>query len=282
MRMRAARLIQQRATLLAERPLYTVAFPQMLTHALLTLPPLAAAGLLAVLIVGGSAKGALGIGLPLVSVPLTAQFLDLPVVIGLLSVPMIATNISQALESGGTLPALNRLWPMLATIAVGTWAGVHLLLGVDRQLLNAVVGTILVTLAGWMLFQPRIALGPSAERWVGPLIGLLAGIFGGMAGMFGPPLIAYLVGLGLHPDLFVKYISILFLAATGTLVLALGSMGSLSPADLAVSAAAMIPIQLGVAIGRWLRGRCPASVFRGLVLGVLVLGGLDMVRRAVF
>jgi uncharacterized membrane protein YfcA len=254
----------------------------MLTDAILALSPPAVAGLVAVLIVGGSAKGALGIGLPLVSVPLTAQFLDLPVVIGLLSVPMIATNIGQALESGGTLPALRRLWPMLAAIAVGTWAGVHLLLEIDRQALNAVVGSIMVVLAGWLLFQPRIALGPSAERWGGPLVGLLAGIFGGMAGMFGPPLIAYLVGLGLHPGLFVKYISILFLAATGTLILALGSMGSLSPADLAVSGAAMIPIQLGIVVGRWLRQRCPASVFRGLVLGVLAVGGLDMLRRGLF
>jgi uncharacterized protein len=255
--------------------------PPMLSQAILALSPPAIAGLVAVLIAGGSAKGALGIGLPLVSVPLTAQFLDLPVVIGLLSVPMIATNIGQAMESRGTLPALARLWPMLATIMLGTWAWVYLLLGIDRHLLNAVVGPILVLLAGWLLFQPRITLGRSAERWAGPLVGFLAGVCGGMAGMFGPPLIAYLVGLGLHPDLFVKYISILFLAATGTLVLALGGMGSLSPADLAVSAAALIPIQLGVIIGRWLRRRCPAPVFRGLVLLVLALGGLDILRRAV-
>ena len=61
----------------------------MLTHAILALSPLAVAGLAVAFIVGG----ALGVGLPLVAVPLTAQFLDLPVVIGLLSVPMLATNI---------------------------------------------------------------------------------------------------------------------------------------------------------------------------------------------
>src|SRR5712691_1396319 len=130
----------------------------MLIDAILALSPLAVAGLVAAFIICGTAKGALGIGLPLVSVPLTAQFLDLPVVIGLLSVPMLATNIGQALESGGTLPALYRLWPMLAAIALGTWAGVHLLLGTDRQLLNAVVGAVLVLLAGWLLYQPRVTL----------------------------------------------------------------------------------------------------------------------------
>jgi uncharacterized membrane protein YfcA len=254
----------------------------MLIHAILALSPLAVAGLVAAFILGGTAKGALGIGLPLVAVPLTVQFLDLPVVIGLLSVPMLATNIGQVLESGGTLPALYRLWPMLVAIVAGTWGGVHLLLGTDRHLLNAVVGTVLVLLAGWLLCQPRITLSRSAERWAGPLVGLFAGMLGALAGMFGPPLIAYLVGLGLHPDAFVKYISILFLAATGTLILALGGMGALSITDFAVSAAAMIPIQLGVVIGRWLRGRCPPALFRGLVLLILALGGLDMLHRAAF
>ncbi len=252
----------------------------MVVDALLNLSALAFAGLIAVCILGGSAKGALGIGIPLVAVPLTAQFMELPAVIALLAVPIFATNIGQAMEGGGTLAALRRLWPMLLAIAVGTAAGIHVLISIDRNLLNAVVGTVLVLLAVWLLCQPRISLSRSAERWAGPPIGLSAGILGGISGMFGPPLIAYLIGLGLGPDAFVKHISILFVAASATLLVALGGAGSLSWADLAVSAVALIPIQLGVVIGRWLRGRCPPDVFRALVLCALAFGGLDMLRRA--
>ncbi len=254
----------------------------MLLQAILHLSPLAALALIAVLILGGSTKGALGIGLPLVSVPLSAQFLDLPAVIGLLTVPIIATNIGQAMETGGTGEALRRLWPMLLAIVCGTLGGVHLLLSIDRALLNAIVGTILLVLAGWLLCQPRLVLSRSVEGWAGPLVGLAAGVLGGLSGMFGPPVIAYLVGLGLRPELFVKYIAILFLAASGTLLLALGGSGTLSAADVAVSAAAMLPIQLGVVIGRWLRGRFPPALFRALVLCILAVGGLGMLRRAAF
>src|SRR5438128_12435604 len=111
----------------------------MLLTAVLNLPILAAAGLFTVLVVGGSAKGALGIGLPLISVPLTAQFLDLPVLIGLLTVPMIATNIGQAFEGGGTMPVVRRLWPMMTALVLGTFAGAHMLISFDRHLLYGIV-----------------------------------------------------------------------------------------------------------------------------------------------
>ena len=48
----------------------------MLTHQVLALPIVALAGLMAVFVFGGIVKGVTGVGLPLVLVPLTAQFLD--------------------------------------------------------------------------------------------------------------------------------------------------------------------------------------------------------------
>jgi len=52
--------------------------------------------------------------------------------------------------------------------------------------------------------------------------------------------------------------------------------------DMIVSAAAIIPIQAGMPFGRWLRRRTHPRWFRIAVLVVLALGGLDMLRRALF
>lgn len=254
----------------------------MLTEAILHLHPLALGALAAILIAGGASKGALGIGLPLLAVPLAAQMLDLPAVIALLAVPVLMANVVQALEGGGIAPALRRLWPVVGAIVLGTWAGVHLLISIERRPLDATVGTALVLTAALLLAQPQVRLGHQAERWAGPFVGLFAGLLGGMSGMFGPPLIVFLVGLGLSADAFVKHISILFLASSATLLLTLGGTGTMSPVDFVVSCAAMLPIQIGILIGRWLRGRCPPSLFRVLVLCVLLLGGLNMLRRALF
>jgi uncharacterized membrane protein YfcA len=62
----------------------------------------------------------------------------------------------------------------------------------------------------------------------------------------------------------------------------LSGSGAMSGGDLLMSAAALIPIQLGMPLGRWLRGRIKPNLFRLLVLVVLAASGLDMLRKALF
>ncbi len=252
----------------------------MLTDALMSLPVAACAGLVAIFVLGGMVKGALGIGLPLVLIPLATQFLELPAAVALLTLPMVATNISQAAEGGHTGAAIRNLWPILVMLVLGTLVGVHLLISIDRRVLNGIVGISFVLLAAMLLSMPRLRIDRRIDPWAGPLVGLCAGLLGGMSAIFGPPMIAYMVGRGSDPDIFVKHMAILALTASLTLLAALGGSGSLAPADLLVSAAAMIPIQLGMPLGRWLRRRIAPAVFRVGVLVVLFLGGLDMLRRA--
>lgn len=252
----------------------------MLTKAILSLPLFVKVGLFAALVAGGVVKGVIGIGLPLLLVPLTAQFLDLPVAVALLSVPMVATNLGQAMEGGRTLPAVWRLAPILGALVLGTLVGVHLLISVAKRTLEIGVGASFVLLSVTLLCLPRIRVKRGAEPWAGPLVGLIAGVLGGVTAMFGPPLIAYQIGLGIDPNTFVKHMAILALTGTATLLLALGGSGSLSGTDLLVSAAAIVPIQVGMPIGRWLRGRVPPVLFRAAVLCALAGAGLDMLHRA--
>ena len=64
--------------------------------------------LAAIFVLGGIVKGVVGIGLPLVLIPLLTPVLDMPVAVALLTVPMIATNIGQAAEGGHTVAAARR------------------------------------------------------------------------------------------------------------------------------------------------------------------------------
>ena len=254
----------------------------MVTAAVLGLPTAAIVALFAVFVLGGVVKGVTGVGLPLVLVPLTAQFVPIPVAVALLTVPMVATNIAQAAEGGHTLSTIRQLLPILVCVVIGLLIGVHLLLSIDRRLLSLILGISFLALAALLLLMRRVRIGQEAARWAGPLVGFAAGVLGGMSAMFGPPLIAYLVGRGTDPESFVKQMAILAFTASLTMLLALGGSGSMSGMDMLVSAVAIIPIQAGMPLGRWLRRRAKPEWFRIAVLSVLALGGLDMLRRALF
>jgi uncharacterized membrane protein YfcA len=254
----------------------------MVTAAVLGLPTLALAALVAVFVLGGVVKGVTGVGLPLVLIPLTAQFLPLPVAVALLTVPMVATNVTQAMEGGHTRTAIRGMWPILIFVIVGLLIGVDLLLSIDRHLLSLILGTSFLALAALLGLMPRVRIGDATARWAGPAVGFAAGVLGGMSAMFGPPMIAYLVGRGTEPDLFVKQMAIFAFTASLTMLLALGGSGAMSPRDMLMSAAAVIPIQAGMPLGRWLRRRTKPQWFRIAVLIVLAAGGLDMLRRGLF
>jgi len=254
----------------------------MVTAAVLGLPNAALVALFAVFVFGGVVKGVTGVGLPLVLVPLTAQFVPIPVAVALLTVPMVATNITQAAEGGDTLAAIRRLWPILICVVIGLLIGVHLLLSIDRRLLNLILGISFLGLAALLLLMPHVRIGEATARWGGPVVGFAAGVLGGMSAMFGPPMIAYLVGRGTEPDSFVKQMAIFAFTASLTMLLALGGSGSMTERDMLVSAVAIIPIQAGMPLGRWLRRRTQPNWFRIAVLVILALGGLDMLRRALF
>ena len=254
----------------------------MVIHAVLGLPPAALAALFAVFVFGGVVKGVTGVGLPLVLVPLATQFVHVPVAVALVSVSMVATNAVQAAEGGHTGAAVRQLWPIVIPLAVGAVIGTHLLISIDQQRLNLVVGVSFLLLATLLLCLPRLRISQRVARWSGPLVGFCAGVLGGMSAIFGPPMIAYMVSTGVDPNTFVKYMAILALTAATTMLLVLSGSGAMSGGDFLMSAAALIPIQLGMPLGRWLRGRIKPNWFRVMVLVVLAASGLDMLWRVLF
>ena len=82
-------------------------------------------------LLAGFVKGVIGLGLPTVAVGLLGLVMLPAEAAALLVVPSLVTNLWQ-LFAGPRFGALaRRLWPMLVTICLGTWAGAGL---ADRRL----------------------------------------------------------------------------------------------------------------------------------------------------
>jgi uncharacterized protein len=240
------------------------------------LPVILACGV--ALLLAGLVKGILSLGLPLVGMPLLTLVVDVPAAIAILMVPLILSNLIQAIEGRGTVAMLKRLWPVIICLTVGTFIGTALFAALDRHVLLITVGILAIVLSTFSILQPHVTVTPRMEPWLGPPVGLVSGVLGGMSTLFGPLLAVYVVGLKLSRDDFVKAISLLYLIAAVCLTIGGTTQGIAGARELTWSAIAMIPVYGGMLIGQRVRRYINPDQFRLLVLGVVWVTGANLIR----
>jgi hypothetical protein len=198
----------------------------------------------------------------------------------LLVIPSIATNIWQMAGGPGLGPLLRRLWPMLAGVCLGSWAGAGLLTGTNTGTAMAGLGAALLAYAALGLLPWKLPrLPPRHEPWAGPLTGAATGLVTGATGVFVIPAVPYLGALGLTRDELVQALGLSFTVSTLALATALGTAGVFTTNLAWGSLGALIPALLGMALGNALRRRVSPETFRRwFFLGLLVLGGQLLAR----
>lgn len=246
----------------------------------LPLDPAVLAVALGVLLVAGTVKGLIGIGLPLIAIPALSFFIGVPHAIAVLSLPILVTNGYQAFGSPELPGAARRFWPLLVTLVAGALVGANLLVKLDERTLFTVLGGAVVAFGVLNLANPRFVVPPRAERWLQVPIGIGAGLLGGLSNFFGPPIIVFLVALRLPREAFVATVGLAFFVGAVPLYLMLAALDVYGWGELLASLAAIVPVLAGVRLGARLRQRVPQESFRLLVLGLLILIGLNLLRRA--
>lgn len=230
---------------------------------------------------GGAVKGVAALGLPLVAIPLLAWVVGLKSAVALLVVPMIGSNLVQSFQGGMFLRNLRAYWRLALAVLAFSLIGTQLLVSLPQRPLEAVLGLALVTLP--LAIQRRKALIITARqrRWADPLVGAVAGLLGGIAAYYGPPLMLYLLGMRLGKDEFAAAISLLYwIAAAGIFVGVYGS-GAADLAMLGLSALMLVPVGLGMWLGQRLQFGLSETQFQRLLIGIYLATGANFLVRAV-
>jgi uncharacterized protein len=230
---------------------------------------------------GGVIKGALGVGTPLLTVPLMALVLPAQTAVVLMAIPVVLANLWQASHGDSVTPVALRFWPCFAAILAGMWIGVKILTGIDESTLLLVVGAVVIGSTAVQASAYRLYIPPRFEKPTGVLFGFAGGVVGGISSMFGPMLIIYLVALsGFTKNQFVSSISFLYVGATVPWVATLAWFGILDGPMFLASAVATVPVGLGMVLGQRLRRGISEQRFHKLVLVVLLASGGTMIWRA--
>jgi uncharacterized protein len=233
------------------------------------LPLLAASTFL----LAGLVKGTVGLGLPTVAMGLLGLVMAPAEAAALVVVPSLVTNLWQLAAGPRLRPLLRRLWPLLAGICAGTWAGAGWLAGDAGGRATASLGVALVLYALLGLRAGRLAVPRRAEAWLAPSVGAATGLVTAATGVFVIPAVPYLQALALEKDELVQALGLSFTVSTLALAGGLAEGGALAPEVAGASLLALAPALLGMALGQRIRARVRPAVFRRwFFLGLLALG----------
>lgn len=232
--------------------------------------------------VGGLVKGTVGMGLPMIAIPIISTVLDPRSAIAAMILPIMGANFLQAKTGGRLVETAISYRALLLPMLVGSTVGTLLLTSIPIAhatiLLGGLVSVFAVsTLAGW-----RPTLPSGVDRRLRPIVGLVTGLVGGMSSLLAPTVVPYLFTLNLDKGAFVRTMGVIFLIGEIPLFTGLAASGFAPPWVWALSAAGWAVVGVAMAMGNRLRDHIPQSRFMSLVGVMLLVIGLNMIRRAVF
>lgn len=238
---------------------------------------------LAILItlIGGFVKGVVGFAMPMIMISGFASIMDPALALALLILPTVASNLWQAVRGGlrAAWASCVTHWRYLAVLLVTITLSAQLVNLLPRAAMFLILGLpvvlfALAQLAGWRLRFPE-----AARRRVEVAVAAFAGFVGGISGVWGPPTVMYLTALDTEKRESVRVQGVVYGAGAVMLALAHLRSGVLTAETAAGSAVMLAPGLLGMGIGFRVQDRIDQALFRRLTLAVLVVAGLNLVRR---
>lgn len=231
---------------------------------------------------GGFAKGVVGFALPLVALSVMASFLPAKTAVALMILPIFVSNLSQALRNGvaAARDSLLRYWRLNLVFVVAIALSAQLVALMSDRMMFGLLGVTITGFGASQLLGWRLRFDARFNRTAEILAGIASGIFGGLAGIWGPPLIMYLLAADTPKVEMIRVQSITFLIGAVALFVAHLNSGIMNAMMVPVSGALVIPTMAGMFLGYRVQDRLDAVMFRHVTLVVLVLSGLNLLRRA--
>jgi len=236
----------------------------------------------AVTLGAGFVKGAVGFAMPLIMIAAFSNFMPPDLALAALILSVLTTNLHQTLRDGlpEALATVRRWWRSVVAASAGIAISAPFVTAIPERLMLGLLGVpvlafALMQLSGWQPAIPRRAQRPA--EWG---LGLVGGLYGGISGVWGPPLIVYLLAMRTPKAEMVRAMGVVFLVGAVVLFAAHLATGVLNARSLPFSLVLVIPAALGMWAGFRLQDALDPVRFRRWTLVVLIVVAANLIRRA--
>ena len=247
----------------------------------LNIDPIFLALAIAVTVFAGFVKGAVGFALPMIMISGLGSFLTPEVALAALILPTVAANVWQALRDG-VAAAVASVWRFrvyMVIVMVFIAGSAQLLRVLPSWALYLILGVPVTMFAVAQLFGWRLHLKPGHRRRAEVMIAAFAGFVGGLSGVWGPPTVAYLTAIETPKAEQIRVQGVVYGAGAVMLLAAHLNSGVLNGQTAPLSVALLVPAMVGMVIGFKVQDRLDQERFRKATLAVLVIAGLNLIRR---
>ena len=230
----------------------------------------------------GFVKGAIGFAMPLIMASAFASVLPPHLALAALILPVLTTNLHQALRQGpaAAVGSIRDFRWHIAMVLVFMILSAGLVRAIPQGPMYALLGLPILAFAIWQLSGRPLALPIRHRRRAEIATGVVGGLYGGVSGIWGPPLIVLLLSLGIPKQEQIRVQGVVFLLGAVGLTAAHLASGILNAQTIPLSALLCIPAFAGMLAGFALQDRMDVGQFRRWTLILLVVTGLNLVRRA--
>ncbi|KIN65263.1 putative membrane protein [Sulfitobacter noctilucae] len=242
-------------------------------------------GLLALTIAfcAGFVKGVVGFAMPLVLISGLTLFLAPELALAGLIIPTLMSNGVQALRQGP-----QAAWESIKAFRYFLMAGgVTLVLAaqmvrvVPEEVLLFAIGLPAFSYAALQLLGVLFSI-KRRSAVVETAVGAVAGVMGGLAGVWGPPTVMYLTALGTPKGDQMRVQGVIYGMGAVALTLAHTGSGVLRAETLPFSLVLVLPALIGMWAGGKFSDRVDQRTFKRFTLIMLLIAGANLMRRALY
>jgi len=219
--------------------------------------------------------------MPLIMISGLSSFLAPEIALAALIVPTVVSNIWQSFRNG-TVAAVNAVakhWVFILFLCFFVGVGSELASHLPRKSFFMILGCLVSGFACLQLLGITPTIQQHQKRRAEVMLGSLAGCFGGISGIWGPPTVAYLTALETHKSESTKVQGVIYGAGSLVLLTSHLKTGLLGGGTLVLSFSMILPALAGMAIGMQIQDRLNQDKFRRATLFVLILAGANLIRR---
>lgn len=232
----------------------------------------------AAVLVGFFAKGATGIGGPMLAIPVLAGFMGTEYAVVVIAIPTLAAN-SWLLWK--TREGARGIWwfmtPLLVAGVFGTVLGAWILTNVDDQAISVALAVLIVVYVIWYVLGPDIELSDRVAKRLSAPVGFVGGSLAGATGISAPVIATYIHALEMARVAFIFAVTVPFWGLGLVQVISYAGLGAYDSERLVAGLVATIPTLAVLPLASRAGAKLSHRTFQLAVLAILAVSAVRLV-----